>query len=486
MEKPQSNVIEMEAPVIDRRMLGTKTLLGHAQLHDVVLRFLKPKDFLQVRTLSSACQTRTEDYVVADVVEYLLQGRDFALPEEIAPLCRVFYALSLTTNAEFTRRVMPLLDVAFPPKRDSANSAEITRSADVWVNLGNTMDDNKFFDGLYGRSMRSLECYMVSLDMKDDVPRAWNNLSHAMRSMEIKIEEEHKKAKAKAEGSGVEVECPPMPRIMFRGREMSCVDAARRAAEVDPTYFRAWRRLGFHISGDETIEVHGEKFTDRECYAKCIELEGGTTASDWFNLGLTMRSQPPISIKGKKYTEIDCLCQDLEREPKGVASWRLLFRALPSGDTVTVKGDQVDEVACVGKIVDLEDLPENWALGRFLPAGSLVHTRWGTYNPLECLAKAIITTPHDKPVEKYSQPLQLLLPHPPLIPLDGKLYKYSKTDSRLLVELKLRQGVTPEEACGGDKGYAAYLADADRKGEAVGSNDDDSDNWMDSDTSGDA
>ena len=311
------------------------TLFTYPELNVVFLRFLKLPVLLQLRLVNAEVGFQVEEFVSSEVVEYIQQGKKFCLPDYIEPIAVVFRYLRFTQTSEtFRRRVVQYLIT----NRDSDDSKTRRQVAEMWVNLGNTLPNNRHrtragrddlfmkntppFYEIDGEKCDMPGCYVKGALADRTLARAWHNLGWYLTKKE--------------------------DTIVVGDETLNRRQCLERCVEAEPDYSVGWNQLGFVVSydGDHAV-VNGRQYSQFQCFLKGVEVGVGV-GLNWYNLGTTLGvgSNPhSLSIGGKTYTSRGCYVKAIELDNRFDA-WTALCQNLQEEELVEIKGKQYNAVQC--------------------------------------------------------------------------------------------------------------------------------------------
>ena len=360
-------------------------LLGHSQLHDVVISFLNMENIVKLRLVSQQLSDATEKAIVDDLCEYILCGNEYRAPSKMWQHAVVVDALKLWNHPEFATRVYPIMT--------EASTVPSLRRAHVWTNFGNTRPrDTKRRTTFEGKEYSPHQCYIKAVEIDDTLPRAWYNIGWSMGD------------KAKET-------------IVVRGQTMTGREAVLQSLRLNPDYSRAWATLGMIFEKEEDSPVlNGKRYSETDCFAQALRCESKPTSDTWYNLGVTNRSGKKIDINGLLYSSRDCMLQSISIDPDYTLAWSFLGGDLqkPVGDDrsaddhIEFRGRRYDRFQCLQRALNLRqqsdaarDFPFTWyAMAETLSAlptsypcdGKCVLANGSEYTATACYVKAAMAS----------------------------------------------------------------------------------------------
>ena len=313
--------------------LAFSSLLGHPQLHDATVRFLPAEELLSLRAGSNALLLATDDFVVSEVIEYLLAGRSYRTPIEIYPYARLMRKLHLYEgNEQFQERILDVLQA----EQVKDMSAEALRDLKVslWTNMSGTLINAARPDfvrnqretvRIFGADVDALSCLHKAHAIAPSNHRVWNNFTTlGMQSIEVD------------------------------GRQYTRLELTMKAVECWPEYAIGWRNLGVLLSTPLTGFLGRPITTKKDCLLKAVEFGDGQ--SEWLALATStfwnIEHVQDVLVKGAHYDRGACLREGILRSPRDPAGWRIVATLLGNKFISRVGRNDVTTVEVGGVRID--------------------------------------------------------------------------------------------------------------------------------------
>ena len=286
-------------------------VLGHAQLHNAVLKFLLG-DNLTTASLRLVCRRirdSTDQFVTEETVEFV-RDPDYPIGYKwFYNNARCFWFLKLHETEDFKGRVREVLlaDLAMPNAEGG---------------VGDT-------DG-------------ASVVARDVIRK---------QSLDSIVDQ-------------VDNEAPTDDEVILAGEKWS-----RNVSSMETLRAKQWSAMGCIMEGDLEVQIGSATFTERECYFQAIKMDP-TLANAWNRLATTMSASEHLNVSHltgnpahRVVSKVTCFAVAASNQPDTYATpWRNLARNVHDRGSITVGGKKYTPDACwVRSITTDEAFKHHWS-----------------------------------------------------------------------------------------------------------------------------
>ena len=272
-------------------------LLGHPQLHGVLLSFLGVRDVEQSIELFPE---PTKQFIIDYITEYVRRGsaRRFNLPL-LVDMSKLLFKYKLEQAEDFQRRVV-----------DVMSDPTFTVDPHSWVRLGNCMlrlETNEPIVSLYIGLVRYTSadiytcagCYRRALSLDEDCVEAHYHtglLKGSARAFYEVMESDptygeawidfalaHRELLVSLPDDKAFHTTPSL--YKGDGRSFTSAEFLAQGLIHCPNHSDAWNLLGSVLKPDSAIDVDGVRYSRAQCFAKAIETSFASLPTTWLSLG---------------------------------------------------------------------------------------------------------------------------------------------------------------------------------------------------------